>query len=131
MARKKLTVTTVEYTHPPEHYIVDEMVGWSREAATVAQSATVYPQLAPVALVGGKLVHYDGAASDGSEVAYGVLLYQLDATGGDVEEQTVIVSLTKIKAKGVNWGASQTEPHKTAAITTLKAKNIRIIEGAV
>ena len=70
----------------------------------------------------GKFKAYDNTASDGSEVAAGVLAYNADATSADAPA-VMIGRLAEVKAAGLGWGAND-GTGVTAGTADLQAKLI-------
>jgi hypothetical protein len=77
-----------------------------------------------VAAGSGKYKAYDDDATDGSDVACGILIHATDATDGDTLA-SAIVRMAEVKADVLVWGAGvTTEGEKTAAYADLEARNI-------
>jgi len=77
----------------------------------------------------GKLVELAPGASDGSEVALGVLTRDTDATAADTK--TVIITRHAILSdKGVVWPSGITGPQQSTATAQLEARGILIRKGA-
>lgn len=70
----------------------------------------------------GKFKAYDNGASDGTEVAAGVLAYDVDATSGD-QPAVMFARLAEVKAAGLGWGSND-NTGKTAGLADLAAKLI-------
>ena len=66
----------------------------------------------------GRYVALAPAATDGSEVAAGVLLYAADATGGEVSA-TVVTRLAEVAADKLAWPAGITQAQIDAALSQL------------
>lgn len=71
----------------------------------------------------GKLKKYDNGASDGSEVAYGVLFANTDATAAD-QACVVIVRDAIVARSKLVFDAGQNQAAKDAAYVDLAAKNL-------
>lgn len=70
----------------------------------------------------GKYKPYDNDATDGSEVAAGILVYDVDATSADKLAVGIVREAEVFKARLI-WGAGvTTEGEKTAAYADLAAK---------
>jgi hypothetical protein len=97
---------------------------FSREKVTVVSGQN----LKNGAVVGkitasGKLKAYDNGASDGSEVAYGVLFADVDASAADKAGVVIVRDAIVAKSKLV-FDAGQNQAAKDAASVDLAAKNI-------
>lgn len=115
------------YTEParPLEFLISEGNGQiSRDEVTVASGAGALKAGRVMGIVtsGGKYKAYDNGASDGTEVAAGVLAYDVDATSGD-QAAVVIARLAEVKAAGLGWGANDSTGI-TAGTADLKAKLI-------
>ena len=83
----------------------------------------------PIKAVNNKVIQFAPAASDGSNVVAGVLLLDVDASGGD--KPGVIIARHAICAdKALVWPEGITGPQKATAITQLKELGILVREGA-
>jgi hypothetical protein len=102
------------------HYSRDEVVvasGQNLKTGTVVGS------------VNNKVVQFAPAASDGSNIVVGVLLLDVDASGGD--KPGVIIARHAICSKaGLLWPGDITEPLKAVGITQLTSLGILVREGA-
>ena len=98
--------------------------GVSRDQVTVVSGQNL-PNNAVVGKITatGKIAKYDNGASDGTEVAYGVLLAAVDATGGDAPG-TLLERVAELKADLLDWN-TQDSTAQTAGIADLLARNIR------
>jgi len=104
---------------------------YSREQATVAAG-----QHLPLgAVVGretatGKLKALDPSASDGTEIAVGVLAQAVDATLID-REDAILIARHAIVARGaLIWPAGVTTAQRAAAIAQLEARGIVVRDSA-
>jgi hypothetical protein len=104
---------------------------YSREQATVAAGQNL-----PLgAVVGretatGKLAALDPSATDGTEVAAGVLGNAVDATLID-REDAILIARHAIVARGaLIWPAGLSAAQRAAAIAQLEARGILVRDGA-
>lgn len=77
----------------------------------------------------GKITQLAPAANDGSENAVGVLLSDVDASGGD-KPGVIIAREAIVSAAGLVWPAGITGPQKAEAIAELKALGILVRDAA-
>jgi len=104
---------------------------YSREQATVAAGQNL-PLGAVVGLEAatGKLKALDPSATDGTEVAAGVLGNAVDATLID-REDAILIARHAIVARGaLVWPAGITAAQKAAAIAQLVARGILVRDSA-
>ena len=104
---------------------------YSREQATVAAGQNL-PLGAVVGRVTatGKLAALDPSATDGTEVAAGVLCNAVDATLID-REDAILIARHAIVARGaLIWPTGLTAAQRTAAIAQLEARGILVRDGA-
>lgn len=104
---------------------------YSREAAVIAAGQN----LAIGTVLGkktadSKLYVLAPAASDGTEVAIGVLATDTDATLIDREDALLIARHAIVARSGLIWPASITAPQKAAAEAQLMALGILVRESA-
>lgn len=104
---------------------------YSREQATVAAGQNL-----PLgAVVGretatGKLKELDPSASDGTEIAVGVLAKAVDATLID-RKDAILIARHAIVARGaLIWPAGVTTAQRAAAIAQLEARGIVVRDSA-
>lgn len=111
----------------PSEFIVSEANGRrGRDAVTVASGA----DLGSAVVVGkvtanGKMAQLAPAASDGSETAYGILIYPAGAATADAVV-TAIVREAEINGELIVWPEGITEGQKTTAIADLEARGLII-----
>ena len=104
---------------------------YSREQATVAAGQNL-----PLgAVVGrmtatGKLAALDPSATDGTEVAAGVLGNAVDATLIDREDAILIARHAIVARQALVWPAGLTAAQRAAAIAQLEARGILVRDGA-
>jgi len=104
---------------------------YSREQATVAAGQN----LSLGAVVGidaatGKLKALDPTASDGSEVAVGVLALAVDATLIDREDAILIARHAIVARHALVWPVGITAAQKLAAIAQIEAHGILVRDSA-
>jgi hypothetical protein len=117
------TTSFSEGNYAAEFLITEGPNTYSRDPVTVISGQT----LVAGAVLGkitasGKVTLIAPAASDGSEVAYGILLAPVDASAADTAG-TAIVRLAEINAAKLAWG-SATAPQKATALATLKTLGV-------
>ena len=71
----------------------------------------------------GNYAAYDNAASDGTEVAAGVLFDAVDATDG-AQKAVIVARLAEVAVDQLVYAEDQDSTAKTAAVADLKALNI-------
>jgi len=103
---------------------------YSREQVTVAsgqnlKTGTVVGRITS----SGKITQLAPAASDGSENAAGVLLSDVDASGGD-KPGVIIVREAIVSSAGLVWPTGITGPQKAEAVAELKALGIIVRDAA-
>ena len=103
---------------------------YSRDQATVAsgQNLTLGAVVGIVAAT-GKVKALDPAATDGSQLAAGVLLEPVDATAGDRDDGILLARHAIVADSALVWPAGITNAEKAAAIAELKAIGILVRKG--
>lgn len=108
------------------HYIIFEVGGTlARDVGTIAsgsgvlKAGTVLGQIT----ASKKYVPFKPTATDGSEVARAVLYEGCDATTVDVN-RTLTSRTTEVAGEALIWGATVTEPQKSAALAALALLHI-------
>lgn len=104
---------------------------YSREAAVVAAGQN----LSIGTVVGrktadGKLYALVPAASDGTEVAVGVLATDADATLADRSDAVLVARHAIVARNGLIWPAGITAPQKAGAEAQLAARGVLVRESA-
>jgi hypothetical protein len=119
----------LEGTHTGEFLFSEASGTLSRENVVVTVPAgTTYPAglvLGKITAT-GKYVAYNNGASDGSEVAAGVLYAELKNSGGapaDVKG-VAIERLAEVRLAALNWNG-QDQAAQTAGVADLLTKNIK------
>ena len=77
----------------------------------------------------GKYAEYNNGAATGVEVAAGVLLFDVDATGAD-KKGVIINRLAVVSDAGLTWKSDQDAAAKTAGLADLKALGVLTRTGA-
>lgn len=109
---------------------------YNREVVTVlagagAERALKLGQVLGKVTASGKVKEIDFAAVDGSEAAYGVLLYDTTAPNGADAEGTALVDGPAVIAKSaLIWPATATENQKNTALGQLKTRGIKALTEA-
>jgi hypothetical protein len=83
-----------------------------------------------VAAGSGKVKQIDFAATDGSNIAWGLLLLDSTAPDGADRSAVAIVRNAIVSDNGIIWPAGATANQKAAAIAQLKSAGILVREGA-
>ncbi|CAG2153239.1 head decoration protein [Ralstonia mannitolilytica] len=104
---------------------------YSREQATVAAGqnlplGTVVGRMTAT----GKLAALDPSATDGTEVAAGVLGNAVDATLIDREDAILIARHAIVARQALIWPTGLSAAQRTAAIAQLEARGIVVRDGA-
>lgn len=116
------------YTEParPLEFLIQEDPHLSRERITIAAAASAMVAGTVVGRItaSGKYAIYDNGASDGTEVAAGILCYDVPDSASD-QEAVIIERLAAVKSAGLNWGAND-GAGITSGTADLLAKNIKL-----
>lgn len=109
----------------------EDCLNFSRDLVTVA----VGQNLELGAVVGrvtatGKVTRLDPAASDGSELAAGILLGAVDATLIERDDALLLARHGIVATHAVTWPAGITAEQKAAAVAALEARGILIRQSA-
>ena len=83
-----------------------------------------------VAAGSGKLKQIDFVATDGGDIASGILLLDTTAPNGADKSGVAIVRNAIVSDNGITWPAGATQPQKDAAIAQLKNAGILVRQGA-
>lgn len=109
---------------------------YNREVVTIlagagADRALILGQVLGKITASGKVKEIDFAGADGTENAYGILLYDCTAPNGVDAEGTAVVDGPAIIAKSaLVWPAGATANQKATALGQLKAKGIKVLSEA-
>jgi head decoration protein D len=97
---------------------------FSREKVTVASGAGVLGAGRVLGKItsSGKYAAYDNTASDGTQTAVGVLLYNIDATSADVVT-VAVVRMAIVKTALLDWGSNDSTG-KTAGLADMAPNQI-------
>lgn len=117
--------TYTEGALPLEPLFFELHPNYNRERVTIAAGT---PAMKAGSVVGkitasGKFAHYNNAATDGTGVASGVLLYDVDASAADVEAVVLFRGPAIVTADDLGWGANDSTGI-AAGITDLAAMSI-------
>lgn len=97
----------------------------SRDAVVIASGQGVLEAgavLGKIALT-GKFAAYDNSASDGTQVAAGVLYSKVDATSADIDA-VAVTRLAEVKTSLLSFKSDQDATAKAAALADLKLVNV-------
>ena len=83
-----------------------------------------------VAAGSGKVKQIDFAATDGGDIASGILLLDTTAPDGTDRSGVAIVRNAIVSDNGIAWPAGATENQKNAAVAQLKSAGILVRQGA-
>lgn len=100
--------TYTEGAPPLEFLIWEAHPGFCREKVTVVSGTAAMKAGRVIGKItaSGKFAHYDNAASNGTEVAAGVLMYDVDASAADAEVTVLRRGPALVKAGALGWGAN-------------------------
>ena len=101
---------------------------YSRDQVTVAagQNLLVLGTVVGIETATAKVKQIDPAATDGTEVAVGVLATSVDASLIDREDGILIARHAVVADHALTWPAGITPLDKTAAIAQLKAAGVLV-----
>ncbi len=109
----------------------EDSLRYSREVATVAAGQNL--ELGAVVAretASGKLKRLDPAATDGTEVAAGILLLAVDASLIDVAGSLLLSRHAVVASSAVVWPSGISAPDQAAATDTLATLGILIRQSA-
>lgn len=117
--------TYTEGALPLEFLSWEAHPGFCREKVTVVSGTAAMKAGRVIGKVtaSGKFAHYDNAASNGTEVVAGVLMYDVDASAADAEVTALLRGPALVKAGALGWGANDSTGI-TAGTADLAALNI-------
>ncbi len=117
-----MTINKEEGVYAGEFLISDGEGTISRDSIVIASGEGVLEAGAVLGKITatGKFAAYDNAATDGTQVAAGVLYDKVDATSADVKA-VAITRLAEVKADLLAYAADQDSTAKAAAAADLKA----------
>jgi hypothetical protein len=103
---------------------------YSREQLTVA-SGQVLPLGAVIGIqtASGKVKVVDPSATDGSQVAAGVLLQAIDAASSDKKSGIAVVRHAMVSDRGLVWPSAMTAAEKATATQQLKTLGVLVRKG--
>lgn len=103
---------------------------YSRDQVTVlAGQNLVLGTVAGMVTATGKVKRIDPSATDGSQVAAGVIIQSIDATAGDGPDGLLIARHAIVADHALVWPSGITTAEKTAAIAQLKNLGILVRKG--
>lgn len=104
---------------------------YSRDRVTVASGQNL-PLGAVVGIVTatGKVTRIDPSATDGTQVAAGVLLQACDATLADRDDGLIVARHAIVADHALAWPAAITNAEKLSAVAQLKALGVLVRQGA-
>ncbi|MGH8586141.1 MAG: head decoration protein [Gammaproteobacteria bacterium] len=103
---------------------------YSRDQVTVlAGQNLVLGTVAGIVTATAKVKKLDPSATDGSQVAAGVIIQPIDATAGDSPDGLMIARHAIVADHGLVWPSGITTAEKTAKIAQLKNLGILVRKG--
>ena len=104
---------------------------YSRDRVTVASGQNL-PLGAVVGIVTatGKVTRIDPSATDGTQVAAGVLLQACDATLADRDDGLIVARHAIVADHALVWPTAITDAEKLSAVAQLKALGVLVRQGA-
>jgi len=103
---------------------------YSRDQVTVlAGQNLALGAVAGIITATGKVKRIDPSATDGSQVAAGVIIQSIDATAGDTPDGLLIARHAIVADHALVWPSGITTAEKTAAIGQLKNLGILVRKG--
>ena len=115
-------VFQTEGNHAGEFIVSEVDIDMSRETVVVALGSTVVAGTVMAQVtIGGKYVPLAPAASDGSEVAAGVLFDEIDTTAD--ADGIILNNLAVVNNLELDWGAADAG-EQAIAVAELKALNV-------
>lgn len=104
---------------------------YSRDQVTVASGRTLaLGTVVATRTATGEVVQLDPAAADGTDLACGVLLGDINATASDRTDGLLVARHAIVAAHALVWPAGITPEHKAAAVAQLKHLGILIRASA-
>lgn len=112
-----------EGNHAGEH-IMQDWQNLSRENVTVKSGQNLKAgHVVALETASGKIVEYDNAGADGTEVAYGVLYDNVDATNADMPG-VITRRMTVLKLDALSWFGAVDQTAIDAALVDLEAQMV-------
>jgi hypothetical protein len=103
---------------------------YSRDQITVlAGQNLALGAVAGIITATGKVKKLDPSATDGSQVAAGVIIQPIDATAGDTPDGLLIARHAIVADHALVWPSGITTAEKTAAVSQLKSLGILVRKG--
>lgn len=121
-----MALVTIEIPSRPLEIIIDEPTGRHGRDNIILASGSGKVEAGTVVgkvTATGKFMPYDNAASDGSEVAFGVTLYDADATSADALV-SAITRESSLDIHQLKWKTGTDDAAKAAAAVDLAARFI-------
>lgn len=114
-----------ETAHNVEWLLFEVHPDMSRDVYTLITGQNlVSGTVVGVITASGKITLHNNAASDGSEVAAGILYAATNATSADKTGTVVITGNAVAHASRITWKSGISNNNKAAAIAALRAKNL-------
>ncbi|SCK61201.1 Bacteriophage lambda head decoration protein D [Variovorax sp. HW608] len=104
---------------------------YSRDRVTVASGQNLsLGAVVGIVTATGKFTQIDPSATDGTQVAAGVLLQACDATLADRDDGLIVARHAIVADHALAWPGAITNAEKLAAIAQLKALGVLVRQGA-
>ncbi len=118
-------MSLIEGKNPGEYLVHEESCELSRDKIVLASGVLVDGTVLGKITTSGKYVILTPSASNGSQVAAGILRGNTDATSGD-KDAIIHNALAKVRDENLTWPAGITDNQKTTAIGQLAALHIKV-----
>ncbi|QDX23811.1 head decoration protein [Pandoraea pnomenusa] len=104
---------------------------YSRDRVTVASGQNLpLGTVIGIVTATGKVTRIDPSATDGTQVAAGVLLQACDATLADRDDGLIVARHAIVADHALAWPAAITNAEKLSAVAQLKALGVLVRQGA-
>lgn len=104
---------------------------YSRDRVTVASGQNLpLGTVVGIVTASGKVTRIDPSATDGTQVAAGVLLQACDATLADSDDGLIVARHAIVSDHALAWPEAITNAEKLTAIAQLKALGVLVRQGA-
>ena len=108
----------------------DDMKLYSRDTVTLITGQNLaVGTVVSIITASGKITQLNTAGADGSQLAVGVLVEDVNATAADVLT-TIIARFAVVADNGLTWPGGITAPNKVTATNQLKTAGIIVRQGA-
>lgn len=115
----------IEGKNPGEYLVHEESCDLSRDKVTLTGGSYVDGTVLGKISSTGKYVALSPSASDGSQLASGILRGNTDASSGD-KDAIIHNALSKVRDTNLTWPDGISEAQKTTAINQLAALFVKV-----